>query len=91
MCTSDKSKITHDVLAYLAEHRDAQDTVEGIVEWWLIEQKVKRQTAIVRQVLSELVKKKYLLESKGMDARVRYRINRRKEREIIQFLRASHA
>jgi len=58
----------------------------GIVEWWLIEQKIKQQTLMVKQVLSELVKKKYLLESKGMDARVRYRINHRKEGEIRQFL-----
>jgi hypothetical protein len=91
MCTSDKSKITHDVLAYLAEHQDAQDTLEGIVEWWLIEQKIKRQTVMVRQVLSELVQKNYLLESKGMDARVRYRINHRKKKEIRQFLHATPA
>lgn len=91
MCTSDKLKITHDVLAYLAEHQQAQDTLEGIVEWWLIEQKIKQQTVMVKQVLNELVKKKYLLETKGMDARVRYRINHRKEREIRQFLRATPA
>ena len=91
MFTSDKSRITHDVLAYLAEHQDAQDTLEGIVEWWLIEQKVKRETVTVRQVLSELVKKNYLLECKGMDARVRYRINRRKEKEIKRFLRTGSA
>ena len=91
MCISDKSRITHDVLSYVAEHQDAQDTLEGIVEWWLIEQRIKRETVMVIQVLSELVEKSYLLELKGTDSRVRYRINRRKETEIREFLRAGRA
>ena len=83
MCIADQSKITRDVLAYLVDHQDAQDTLEGIVEWWLVEQKIKQQTAAVREVLTNLVGKDYLLELKGIDSRTRYRINPLKTQEIM--------
>lgn len=89
MCTADKSKISRDVLAYLVDHQDAQDTLEGIVEWWLVEQKIKQQTATVREALRELVKKKYLLELRGVGSRTRYRINQLKSKEIMTFVAES--
>lgn len=89
MCLSDKSKIARDVLSYLIEHPDAQDTLEGIVEWWLVEQKIKQQTVTVREVLDDLVKRQYLVESKGMDSRSRYRINRSMREEIFSLIEQS--
>jgi Fe2+ or Zn2+ uptake regulation protein len=89
MCTADKSKITRDVLAYLVDHQDAQDTLEGIVEWWLVEQKIKQQTATVKEALRELVKKKYLLELRSVGSRTRYRINQLKSKEIMTFVAES--
>lgn len=91
MCLSDKSKITRDVLSYLIEHQDAQDTLEGIVEWWLVEQKIKQQTATVSEVLGDLVKRQYLLEIKGMDSRSRYRINHSRTKEILSLIEQSTA
>jgi len=29
-----------EILAYLADHPDAQDTLAGIFEWWLLERKI---------------------------------------------------
>jgi len=86
MAISDKSKISRDVLRYLIEHQDAQDTLEGIVEWWLMAEEIKQQTAKVKEVLADLVKKQYLLESKGMDSRSRYHINRSKIEEILRLI-----
>ena len=58
-----KQQISNEVLAYLVEHPDAQDTLEGILEWWLLERQIKFQTARVKEVLSELV-------AKGLDSEV---------------------
>jgi hypothetical protein len=66
----------------LSENPEAQDTFEGIVEWWLLEQKIRHQTATVKEALAELVAKKLLLERTGSDSRTHYRINRRKKKEI---------
>lgn len=81
-----KSQIAYKILAYLAEHPEAQDTLEGIVEWWLLEQQIKHQTAKVKKVLTELVAEGLILERKG-DLRTYYRINRRKYKKIRALLK----
>jgi hypothetical protein len=75
--------LSDDLLAYLAEHPHAQDTLEGIVEWWLMEQRIVNQTAKVREALDELVEGRLILERQGKDSRTHYRINRQKTKEII--------
>ena len=81
MCQVEKTYIARNVLAYLSEHRDARDTLEGIVEWWLVEQRIIEQTAAVREVLDELVAEGRLLKSEGADARVFYHVKRRARRD----------
>ena len=87
MCTPDKSQIARDVLTYLTEHPEAQDTFEGIVEWWLLEQKLQRQTAEVKAVLDDLAAQKLILERRAGDSRTHYRLNRRKVKAINAFLK----
>ena len=82
-----KSRIVREILSYLTEHTDAQDTLEGIVEWWLLEQKIKRHTAQVKDALTELVIQGLVLEQKGKDARIHYRMNRHKIEEIRALLK----
>ena len=65
------------ILAYLSTHRDAQDTVEGIAEWWLLEQRLRPLIAEVKKALNELVANGLVLERRGRDGRVRYRLNPR--------------
>ena len=89
MCIVDKSTISRNVLAYLVDHQDAQDTLEGIVQWWLVEQKIKQQTATVTEALQDLVGRGYLLELRGIDSRTRYRINPLKSQEIMTFVAES--
>ena len=81
-----ESQIIYEILAYLAENPDAGDTVEGIVEWWLLEQKIKRETDRVEEALAELVAKGLVLERKGENSRTYYRIDRSKYKEIQALL-----
>jgi hypothetical protein len=81
-----KSRIAREILAYLVDHPDAQDTLEGIVRWWLPEQEIKCQIGKVKEVVSKLVKKELLLAHKSTDSRVHYRINRKKFGEIRALL-----
>ena len=87
MCETDKCQTAYHILAYLVDNPDAEDTVEGIVEWWLLEQRIKNRTARVKEALAELVSKRLIIERKGQDTRSRYRINRRKSREISAMLK----
>jgi hypothetical protein len=71
----------------MLENVAAQDTLEGIVEWWLLEKKIQHNTAEVKSVLDELAAKNLIVEFKAPDSRVRYRINRNKKTEIAAFLK----
>ena len=37
----DEDQVAKDILAYLAEHPQAMDTLEGIAEWWLMRQHIR--------------------------------------------------
>ena len=78
MCIVMKADIARAVLAYLADHQDAQDTLEGIVEWWLVKQRIVEQTAVVREVLDELVTEGLLVSRPDPNMRVFYSLNRQR-------------
>lgn len=43
------------ILRYLDRNPDAQDTVEGITQWWLLEQQLIEEISAVQAALDELV------------------------------------
>jgi hypothetical protein len=77
-----KAQIAHEILAYLDNHPDAQDTVDGIVDWWLLERKIIYQRKIVQEALAELIDKELILEVPGGDSRIHYRVNHRRIEKI---------
>jgi len=79
-------KIAQRILKYLVENPQAEDTLEGIVEWWLLDRFTKSNAARVREALDELVTAGLVLARRGKESRTYYKINRRKLREIWQFL-----
>jgi hypothetical protein len=82
-----RSETARDILAYLAAHPDAQDTLEGIVEWWLLEQRIRKQMAQVRESMAHLVAENLVLERRGKDSRTHYRINPRQMKKIRELLK----
>jgi hypothetical protein len=77
----EKDEIARAILAYLEEHPDAQDTLEGIVRWWLLEQKISYHSARVRDALAELVRTGFLVESRNDGSGTRYHLNRSTDRD----------
>lgn len=82
MGASDRDEIVHDVLSYLTKNDEAGDTFEGIVEWWLLERNIRRGSAEVKAALDDLVARELIREYQTRDARVHYRTNSRKQKEI---------
>lgn len=68
-------KLARQVLRYLREHPEAQDTVEGIMVWWVSERAAKEWLPHVRKSLTALVDRGYLEERTGADGSVLYRLN----------------
>lgn len=73
--TKEKREACQYILAYLLENPDAGDTFEGIVEWWLLHQKIRFETRTVSLAIAKLVADGLIVEQKGSDSRVIYRAN----------------
>ena len=83
--------IANEILAYLVKHPEAQDTLEGITEWWLLEQRIRHAVAEVEGVLHDLVTKDLLVTRQCTDGRTYYGLNRAREREIRRYLREAQS
>ncbi len=82
-----ENEVARDILAYLVDNPDAQDTLEGIIQWWLLEQKIKYQTKMVKEALEELVKNGLILERKAENSKTSYRINKEEIERIKEILK----
>lgn len=71
-----------DLLEYWIRHPEAQGTEEMIAEWWLLEHRISQVMTLVRRALEELVRANYVVGEEQADGRVRYRLNREREKEI---------
>jgi hypothetical protein len=82
--------LVSNVLEYLLRHPDAEDTVEGITEWWLLEQQIRHKVRDVSRVLDNLVAKGFLVMSHSTTPGQpkRYRLDKSREREIREYLRS---
>jgi hypothetical protein len=81
-----REKIHYDILRYLVENPDAQDTLKGVTEWWLAEQSGRPNIALVEEALSGLVREGLVLARSSNDTRTYYQVNRRRLKEISALL-----
>jgi len=86
MAATEANLIAQDILSYLLEHTAAEDTIEGIVEWWLLEEKIRRRTKEVQKALDELARDSLIIALKSKDSKIRYRLNKRKMNKIRAIL-----
>lgn len=82
-----RSLVARAILAYACRNPEAQDTISGIAEWWLTEERIKAQLATVKAALTDLVARGLMLRHTGKDSQVHYRVNSRRLKEIQAVLR----
>ena len=87
-----ETTIADEVLSYLLRYPEAQDTVEGIAEWWLAEQQAARTMTAVRQAVAELETRGFIVKASfgGYQQPARFSLNKAREREIRAYLAARH-
>jgi hypothetical protein len=78
------SPLAKEILSYMARNPDAHDTLEGIVEWWLLEHRIRTRTTLVRNALGELAALGIVDETVSGD-RPRYRISPRYRDQLQAF------
>ena len=76
-----------EILEYLIRNPQANDTLEGIVEWWLREHQIRHSVADAKSALAEFVEQNFVLARRGTDGRTHYRMNPYKQTEIGKRLR----
>ena len=88
MTAGNEGPVARRILSYLLSHPRAEDTLEGIVEWWLLEEQIKQHREHVIKVLDNLASQKLIIVRKSGDSRIRYRINKKNLKTIRMILKA---
>ncbi|OLE50902.1 MAG: hypothetical protein AUG51_25715 [Acidobacteria bacterium 13_1_20CM_3_53_8] len=78
--------IAYNILSYLSKHKEAQDTLEGIAQWWLLQQTVEQHLLHVKKALAMLIEQNLVLVLEGKGTEARYVINSEKSAEISKLL-----
>ncbi len=81
-----ESETARDLLGYLIDNPEAQDTLEGIVEWWLLDRRLQSSIAQAKEALDQMIVKGLIIERQGADSRVRYSINGERRHDILALL-----
>lgn len=81
----------HYILGYLLDNPDAGDTFDGIAEWWLLSQRIKFETRTVFEAVARLVADGLIVEQRGPDSRIVYKVNRTgaDSQNVLSRIRAS--
>src|SRR5262245_24335739 len=67
-----ESPIERKILSYLERNPNARDTLRGIVDWWLLKQRILESKSEVEAAVESLVGKGRLSEHLGVDGQVSY-------------------
>lgn len=91
MCSNDSPyqvrSIEKNVLEYLLRNPDARDTLEGIIEWWILEREISLRTKQIREAIQILVEKGLVLKHETADSRLHYTINANRYKEVEDFIK----
>jgi hypothetical protein len=66
-----------EILDYLAGHPAAQDTLDGILGWWVMDAYLKKWTPKIEETVTQLVEQGYLEKKPSLDGRIFYHISPR--------------
>lgn len=71
----------------MIEHPGAQDSFEGIVQWWILERSLKAWLPVITEAVAELVEQGLLERRATSNGTVLYRMNPARIEELQDLLR----
>ena len=83
--------LCREILAFVAARPDARDTLEGIADWWILENRIRREAAKVRLAVGRLVDEGLLVERRGPNGRSHYSVNHDRLDEVRARIHAGGA
>lgn len=64
-----------EILDYLFRHPDAQDTIDGILHWWVLDACIRKWTPKIAATVKQLVEGGFLEQKPSADGHVFYRLS----------------
>jgi hypothetical protein len=64
-----------EILDYLARHPEAQDTLDGILHWWVLDSCVKRWAPKIAETVAELVEQGFVEQKRSADGKIFYHVS----------------
>ena len=64
-----------EILDYLARHPDAQDTIDGIIHWWVLDVYVRKWAPKIAETVAQLVERGFLEEKSSSDGKTFYHVS----------------
>jgi hypothetical protein len=64
-----------EILDYLARHPDAQDTIDGILHWWVLDACVRKWAPKIAGAVQQLVEQGFLEEKRSSDGKIFYHVS----------------
>jgi hypothetical protein len=66
-----------EILDYLARQPDAQDTIEGILHWWVLDSCIRDWAPKIAKTVAQLVERGFLEEMRSPDGKIFYHVSPR--------------
>jgi hypothetical protein len=64
-----------EILDYLARHPEAQDTLDGILHWWVLDAHIRKWVPEIAKTMAQLVEQGFLEETRSPDGKIFYHIS----------------
>jgi hypothetical protein len=64
-----------EILAYLARQPGAQDTIDGILHWWVLDAYLRNWAPKIAKTVAQLVEQGFLEEKSSSDGKIFYHIS----------------
>jgi hypothetical protein len=64
-----------EILDYLAKQPDAQDTIDGILHWWVLDACIRESSTKIAETVAQLVEQGFLEQKPSADGQVFYRVS----------------
>jgi hypothetical protein len=64
-----------EILDYLARQPNAQDTIEGILHWWVLDAYIRKWAPKIASTVAQLVEQGFLEEKRSADGNVFYHVS----------------
>jgi hypothetical protein len=66
-----------EILDYLARQPGAQDTIDGILHWWVLDAYIRKWAPKIAETVAQLVDRGFLEQRSSADDQVFYRVSAR--------------